>query len=1048
MKKRVVICFSLFLFTFAAIAGKQVKVACVGNSITFGAALPDRKTQAYPVRLQELLGNGYIVENFGKSGTTLLSQGHRPYIRQEEYQKALAFAADIVVIHLGINDTDPRNWPHYRDSFLNDYLALIKAFRTANPNCRILIARLTPISDRHPRFKSGTRDWRDEIQTAIERIARIADVQLIDFEEPLSPYPFMLPDAVHPDPEGAKKLAKIVYSSITGDFGGLQMPAIYTDHMVLQRNRPLKIKGIADAGALVTVSIDKQKHMVKTGSDGHWTVTLLPLKSGGPYVLKITDGKEKLQYEDVLAGEVWLCSGQSNMEFVLKNSSTGSEDIPKARNNHIRLFNMKARWQTSDIEWDKTVLDSLNHLQYYRDTQWEPVSPESASDFSAVAYYFGKMLQDSLHVPVGLICNAVGGSPAESWIDRVTLEHQFPDILRNWKENDFIQEWVRNRAIRNIGKSESNLQRHPYEPCYLYESGIRPLEQFPISGVIWYQGESNAHNTDVHAELFRLLINSWRKNWGNNNLPFYYVQLSSIDRPSWTWFRDSQLKLMKKIPDTGMAVSSDHGDSLDVHPTYKKPVGERLACWALNKTYNQKHVTPSGPLFRNAECKDGIVYITFDYAEGMHSSDGNALRTFEVAEIDGLYEPASAEIKDNYIKVYSDKIKNPRYVRYAWQPFTRANLVNGAELPASTFRAEIPDLPVRLADIQQTKGFPDKDKDFAKGVSACFAGMSNGQLLIGGGCNFPGIPAADGGAKKYYRDIYVAEITGDSLFTWRKAGEFPHAVAYGVSVSTSGGILCIGGMNTKGSLNTVYRITLEDKKAKAVIETLPALPCTLDNMTGAMLGNTVYIAGGNKNGIPCNDLYCLDLDDLERGWRKLRDFPGPPRIQAVSATQSDTSGEQIFCLWGGFATPNENNPATLSVNGYAYSPTSGKWTPLPVPIDSKGDTISLGGGTALALSDSLVLCTGGVHKDIFLQALRYAAPGYLSHPAEWYRFNNCLMVYNTHRKQWKEIAKASETARAGASFVFDRYGYLLINGELKPGIRTPDITRILLRQTK
>ncbi len=1048
MMKKDAICLFLLLFTLPGIAKERIKVACVGNSITFGATLADRKTEAYPAQLQNLLGNDYLVENFGKSGATLLSQGHKPYIQQEEYRKALAFAGDIVIIHLGINDTDPRNWPNYRDSFLDNYLTLINAFRTANPNCRILIAKLTPISDRHPRFRSGTQKWRDEIQSVIKQVADVTGAQLIDFEEPLLSYPFLLTDAVHPDANGAKRLAQVVYSSITGDFGGLQMPAIYTDHMVLQRNRPLKIKGIADAGTIVTISIDKQKHTVKTGFDGHWNTILLPLKTGGPYTLTITDGKRKLQYKDVLAGEVWLCSGQSNMEFTLKHSATGKKDIPQIHNNQLRLFNMKARWQTSDIEWDQTVLDSLNYLQYYKNAQWETASPESASNFSAIAYYFGKMLQDSLNVPVGLICNAVGGSPTESWIDRGTLERQFPDILKNWKENDFIQEWVRNRGIRNIGKSENKLQRHPYEPCYLYEAGIRPLEQFPLNGIIWYQGESNAHNPDTHSKLFHLLVNSWRKNWENNNLPFYYVQLSSIDRPSWPWFRNSQLKLMREIPGTGMVVSSDHGDSLDVHPINKKPIGERLSLWALKEVYNKKNIMPSGPLFRNAEQRDGIIYIQFDYGENMHSSDGKALRTFEVAEIDGLYEPASTEVEGDYIKVYSDKIKNPRYVRYGWQPFTRANLVNDAELPASTFRAEIPEFPVKLVHTRQIKGFPDKDRNFAKGVSACFTGITNGQLLIGGGCNFPGIPAADGGAKKYYRNIYTAESAGDSLFIWRKAGEFPQDIAYGVSVSTSNGVICIGGMNSQGSLNSVYRITLEGKKTKAIIETLPALPCSLDNMTGAMLGNTVYIAGGNKNHVPCNVLYCLNLENLQEGWQKLQDFPGPPRIQAVSAAQSDIHGNPLFCLWGGFATSGDNRPATLSVNGYAYSPVSGEWTPLSAPTNNKGDTISLGGGTAVALSDSLVLCMGGVHKDIFLQALRHTLPGYLSHPVEWYRFNNSLLVYNTRQKLWKEIANIPSTARAGALSVFDGQGYLLINGELKPGIRTPDITRILLKQTK
>ena len=183
------------------------------------------------------------------------------------------------------------------------------------------------------------------------------------------------------------------------------------------------------------------------------------------------------------------------------------------------------------------MLDSLNNLQYYADSKWEVASPQSTSNFSAVAYAFGRMLQDSWRVPVGLICNAVGGSPTEAWIDRSTLEYKFPAILKNWIENDFIQDWVRVRAALNIRKTKDKQQRHPYAPCYLYETGIRPLEQFPLRGVIWYQGESNAHNVEAHEKLFHLLIESWRKNWADDKLPFYYVQLSSIDRPSWPWFR-------------------------------------------------------------------------------------------------------------------------------------------------------------------------------------------------------------------------------------------------------------------------------------------------------------------------------------------------------------------------------------------------------------------------------------------------------------------------------------------------------------------------------
>ena len=537
--KKILILFVSLCFCVTLFAQKKIKVACVGNSITYGYTLPDRETNAYPAKLQKMLGDDYVVGNFGKSGATLLNKGHRPYMQQEEYHKAIDFAGDIVVIHLGINDTDPRDWPNYRDFFIQDYRALIDSFRVANSRCRILIARLTPIADRHPRFESGTRDWHDEIQLAIENIAKYAGVQLIDFHAPLYPYPFMLPDAVHPNVEGAEILAKTVYEGITGDFGGLRMSPLYTDNMVLQHGKPLTIQGTANAGDRITVSIAHQKQKVVTGMDGKWSVTLSPLKAGGPYTLVVSSGKQKLTYGNVLAGEVWLCSGQSNMEFYLNWSATAKRDVAKAANDNIRLFDMKARWRTDAVEWNASVLDSLNHLQYYKDTEWTVCSPQTAGNFSAVAYYFGKMLQDSLQVPVGLICNAIGGSPTEAWIDRSSLEYHFPAILRNWTKNDFIQDWVRGRAALNVKKSTDKLQRHPYEPCYLYESGILPLQQFPIKGIIWYQGESNAHNREAHEKLFKLLVDSWRKNWEDNELPFYYVQLSSIDRPSWPWFPDT-----------------------------------------------------------------------------------------------------------------------------------------------------------------------------------------------------------------------------------------------------------------------------------------------------------------------------------------------------------------------------------------------------------------------------------------------------------------------------------------------------------------------------
>ena len=675
--------------TYASAQQAKIRVACVGNSITYGTGVANREVNAYPVKLQGMLGEEYEVGNFGKPGATLLNKGHRPYTQQQEYKDAIAFAGDIVVIHLGINDTDPRNWPNYQDEFIEDYRSLIKDFREVNPKARFLIARMTPLSDRHWRYESGTRDWHKQIQEAIACVARAEGIQMINFFEPLHPYPFILEDNIHPNAEGAEMLAKIVYGGITGDYGGLQMSPYYTDNMVLQYGRQIELQGMADAGEKVSVSIAGQKHRATADTDGKWTVALSPLKAGGPYTLKIEAGKKKLVYKNVMAGEVWLCSGQSNMEFQLNQSATGKEDIPMAENRNIRLFDMKARWRTNPVEWDASVLDSLNHLQYFHDTQWTECTPQTAARFSAIAYHFGKMLQDSLQVPIGLICNAVGGSPTEAWVSRRMLEFEFPAILRDWTKNDFIQDWVRGRAAQNIRKSKDKFQRHPYEPCYLFESAILPMQQFPIRGVIWYQGESNAHNIEAHEKLFERLVRSWRQYWEDEDMPFYYVQLSSLNRPSWPLFRDSQRRMLQDIDNSGMAVSTDKGNPTDVHPTEKREVGQRLAYWALNETYGFSNVVPSGPLYSGVEFKKGAAYVSFDYAEGLRpAKEGEELLTFEIAGEDRRFYPATAVVEGNRVKVWSKEVKNPTIVRYGWQPYTKANLVNGAGLPASTFRSD------------------------------------------------------------------------------------------------------------------------------------------------------------------------------------------------------------------------------------------------------------------------------------------------------------------------------------------------------------------------
>lgn len=692
MKRGLFFSISFLLFLSVVSAQEQIKVACIGNSVTYGFKHENPSQTSYPSQLGRLLGSGYNVRNFGYSGATLLNKGHRPYTRQAVYKEALEFAPDIAIIHLGLNDTDPRNWPNYRDEFIPDYLSLIDTLRKVNPCVKVWVCRMTPIFHWHHRFKSGTRDWFWQIQTAIEQVAKSADVGLIDLHESLYSHPNLMPDALHPDPAGASLIANKVYSAITGDCGGLSLPSIYGDNMVIQRGLPFLVRGTADSYAKVILTLGGQKIETRAAADGKWCVQFNPLEADGKNrSLTIKSGKQKIEYKNIVVGEVWLCSGQSNMEWMLNRFKGCERYSAEAVSKNIRLYDMKGSVSTNNVNWSPEELERVNLLDYYSPTSWQQINSTNAANFSAVAYHFGAMLVDSLNVPVGLICNAVGGAPAESFIDRKTLEHnhQLVDILYDWRNNDMIQEWCRERASQNIKNATNKLQRHPYEPCYLFESGVAPLAGYPIRGVIWYQGESNAHNVELHESIFPLLLQSWRTAW-NCNLPFYFVQLSSINRPSWPHFRDSQRRMAHSLDNCAMAVSSDKGHPDNVHPDGKQFVGARLARQALYNTYDYKHIVPSGPVIRAAKSEGENIILSFDWGRGMSASDGDSIRTFEVAGEDGLFYQADVlYVTDDTIVVSSNKVIRPCKVRYGWQPYTTANLVNGEGLPASTFEVNV-----------------------------------------------------------------------------------------------------------------------------------------------------------------------------------------------------------------------------------------------------------------------------------------------------------------------------------------------------------------------
>ena len=739
MRKTIFLPIILCFFSAVWAAERPTRVACVGNSVTYGYGLPNRDTESYPVRLQQMLGEGYEVGNFGHSGATLLYKGHRPYVNLPEFRQALDFRPDWVVIHLGLNDTDPRNWPDWKEEFIPDYRALIDSFRTVNPEARILVCKMTPIFDRHPRFQSGTRDWHAQIQRAIEQVAQGAGAQLIDLYTPLHSRPDLFPDALHPNPEGAQILARTVYSALTGNYGGISLPPVFSNGMVLPREEPILVEGISDARRNIRATLTRDGKVVHesnnfSSANGSWHIQLPDMKAGGPYTLTFTATPlnpdhyhfyypEKYPYllenltkaeaqtltiDSVYFGDLWLASGQSNMELRVDQCNTLDQDLADAARlgGRLHLFNMPARARTDAVEWPDSVLRYTNELRHMDFQGWKTASPEAVRSFSAVAFNFGRVLCDSLEdIPIGIICNAVGGSTTESWIDRSTLEKEFTAILRDWRNGDFGQPWARGRMSQNIAHAldkESSaynpLQRHPYDPAYLFEAAILPLGHLPLRGVIWYQGESNAHNVEVHERLFTLLEQSWRnffaQRWMSefhkkHTLPFYTIQLSSLPRPSWPAFRDSQRRLASELPDTWMAVSSDLGDPNDVHYRTKRPVGERLALQALRHTYGHS-LESEGPTIRYAvKAINDAICVRFDHAEGLTCTRG-----FEIAGADGMFQPADIKIvppaperseEGDKILLSSPSVKNPSAVRYGWSGFTDADLSNAQGLPASTF---------------------------------------------------------------------------------------------------------------------------------------------------------------------------------------------------------------------------------------------------------------------------------------------------------------------------------------------------------------------------
>lgn len=481
-------------------------------------------------------------------------------------------------------------------------------------------------------------------------------------------------------------------------FAQLNTASIFSSNMVLQRDAPIKIWGTATPGDKVEVSLGKLKREGKVEKDSTWSV-VLPKQAANSesQSLIITSGDSQIIFQDILIGDVWLAIGQSNMEWTMGQESHWNEEKQHAKQDQIRFINPPPVGRNVyAVSFSDSLINRLNKGEFYDWNGWRQTNANTVIGMSAVSYYFAKSVNSAIEVPIGIINTSIGGAPLETFIGTEALESdkEFSDKVEgNWLYNDALPVWIRERGVQNVGglsqvPSDKYGPMHAYKPGVAYEYGLKPLFDIPIKGVLNYQGESNAQEIErvmEYAELSKIMVEDYRKKWGQKKLPFYFVQLSSIDTLRykghlWPEFRDEQRKMLDLIPYSGMAVSSDIGAKDDVHPRNKKDVGERLARWALNKTYKQK-VVPSGPLPINAVYKDNQIQIKFKHtAKQLRTADNETLRGFS---IDGK-TALNAVIKKN--KVIIPVTEKPKYVYYGWKSFSDGNLINAENLPASTFK--------------------------------------------------------------------------------------------------------------------------------------------------------------------------------------------------------------------------------------------------------------------------------------------------------------------------------------------------------------------------
>jgi len=475
------------------------------------------------------------------------------------------------------------------------------------------------------------------------------------------------------------------------------LPNIFGDHMVLQRDQQNPVWGWADKGEKITVTIGGQSHAATADDKGEWRVKLKPMKVGKPLTLTVK-GKNTVKFSDVLVGEVWICSGQSNMAWSVGQADDADLEIMTARHPNIRIISVP---QVGTQEAQKNF-----------NGKWERCSPDNIGSFSAVGYFFGRQLHQTLDIPIGLIDNAWGGSAAEAWIRRDVLEadKRYAELLGKWEQTEKtynhekavasykarVKKWEDGGKKGNKPRAPRNPLTGNHRPANIYNGVLHPTIGYGIRGAIWYQGESNAGRAYQYRHLFPLMIQHWRDEWNQGDFPFYFVQLADfrgeVEQPGgspWAELREAQTMTLSKLKNTGQAVIIDVGEGRDIHPRNKQTVAKRLARWALAKDYGV-NVVHQSPTYKSMEIKGGKATLTFDHVgKGLYSFDVREPLGFAIAGKDQKFVWAEARILGaNKVQVWSDKVKEPVAVRYGWAENPVVTLYNRDGLPATPFRTD------------------------------------------------------------------------------------------------------------------------------------------------------------------------------------------------------------------------------------------------------------------------------------------------------------------------------------------------------------------------